>query len=298
MSIVTTAAAVPSRLFTLYAALADAQNGELRERLQGWSTPPSLAARGGSDDEDASSALFTTSLAEARRMGLVEEADGRLSVPAAVVRRRTGGRNREEEFRAHVAKVLFSPDLAVDAGQQGFMYALAWFLTQGVSDPLEFGRPPMDAVRRDMGDLWERTELTNLNRYQNFLYWARFLGFASLVGDGANRRAFPDPTVAIVAALPAMFADGVELSVDQFMAGLAECYPVLEGGEVRRRIEEVREVPSSDDARLSPATSFALLRLTERSRLVLEAVADARSVILDTGTGTRRVSRIRLGGGM
>ena len=297
MSIVTTAAAVPSRLFTLFAALADMQKGELRERLQGWSTPPSLAARGGSDDEDASSALFTTSLAEARRMGLIEEVDGRLSVAAAVVRR-TGGRNREEEFRAHVTKVLFSLDLAADAGQQGFMYALAWFLTQGVAEPLEFGRPPQDAVRRDMGDLWERTDLTNLNRYQNFLYWARFLGFASLVGDGANRRAVPDPTVAIAAALPMMFADGVELGVDQFMAGLAARYPVLEGGEVRRRVEEMREVPSGDDAKLSPATSFALLRLSERGRLVLETVADARSIILDTGTGTRRVSRIRLGGAM
>ena len=52
MSILTTAQAVPSRLYSLYASLADNANGEVRERLEALSTPPSLRTRGTSSLSD------------------------------------------------------------------------------------------------------------------------------------------------------------------------------------------------------------------------------------------------------
>jgi hypothetical protein len=46
MSIVTNFQAVPSRLLSVYAAVAETENGVLRENLESWATPPSLSTRG------------------------------------------------------------------------------------------------------------------------------------------------------------------------------------------------------------------------------------------------------------
>ena len=51
MSIITTAQAVPSRLFAIYAVLFDAEHGEPKDRLEAWATPPSLAARGTDEEQ-------------------------------------------------------------------------------------------------------------------------------------------------------------------------------------------------------------------------------------------------------
>jgi hypothetical protein len=294
MSIVTTAAAVPSRLLTLFATLADSENGEPRERLEAWATPPSLANRGGNDDGEASSALLTTTLQEARRLGLVVEEEGRLRVGTEVPRKRKGG-DREAEFRAYMRDLLFSKERAAQAGQSGFMLALGWFLSRDPREPLSFGQPPHDALRADIGDLADSTELTNLNRYQSFLYWARYLGFAAWVGDGSVRRVIPDPSRAIEEAIPRLFASEEVYEIEPFMGELCTMFPVLEDGEARATIESARKIPSSDANNLSVSTSLALVRLAERGTIVIESIADARARILNFGNETSRVSKVRRG---
>lgn len=294
MSIITTATAVPSRLFALYATLADSENGETRERLASWATPSSLANRGGGDDGEASSAILNTTLQEARRLGLVTEADGRLLV-GDVPRRKGKGGDREPEFRSFMRDVLLSSDRAEAAGQGAFVTALAWFLGRDPRNPLNFGQAPQAMLSADIGELAAATELTNLNRYQSFLWWARYLGYATIVGDGSARRVVPDPTRAVAEVLPAVF-DGVDaLDIEAFMATLAAVLPVLEDGAARTMVESARAVPSADQDNLSIATSLALLRLNERGALGLDSVADARSRILNYGSEMERVSRVRRG---
>jgi len=304
MSIITTAQAVPSRLYAIYASLFDAENGELKERIESWATPPSLG-RGADEDGESSTTLFSNALAEARKIGLVEEIDGRLKLPNEA--RGSGKKTSGSEHRFHefLTTKLFDPRQAEEAQQSGFMLALSWFLSANPLKPMNFSTPPQVELRADIGENASKTELTSLNRYQNFLYWARYLGFATIIGgrdtEGTNsRRAIPDPIRAIGSVLPVIFSQEDELPVEQFLNRLAAIFPVFEKGSVRQEYEAMRLNQPTDDAyahRLSIATSIALQRLADRQKLVLNVVADAPARIFDFGTREIRVTHIKLRNG-
>jgi hypothetical protein len=295
MSIVTNFQAVPSRLLSIYAAVAEAENGMLRENLESWATPPSLSTRGGGDEDGGSTALFTNSLSEARRLGLVEESGDRLIVPEAA--RSKGGRNADLQahFLSYLRETLFDPERAASAGQSGVLFALAWFLTKSPLHPVGFSDAPQNQLRNDLGQFAEKAELGSTSSFQNLLYWARFLGFATVVGDAGSRRAFPDPSRAISAILDRVLPDKNWVDMDVFLTRLAAIYPVLEGGSVREEVEANRTVPPASDGSLSVASSLALQRLADRGSISLDVFADAKARILDFGGSTKRVSRVRRG---
>jgi hypothetical protein len=295
MSIVTNFQAVPSRLLSIYAAVAEAENGVLRENLESWATPPSLSTRGGGDEDGGSTALFTNSLSEARRLGLVEENGDRLIVPEAA--RSKGSRNADLQanFLSYLRETLFDPERAASAGQAGVLIALAWFLTKSPLQPVGFSDAPQNQLRNDLGQFAEKAELGSTSSLQNLLYWARFLGFATVVGDAGSRRAFPDPSRAVFAVLDRVLPDKTWVDVDVFLTRLAAIYPVLEGGSVREEVEASRTVPPANDGSLSVASSLALQRLADRGSISLDVVADAKARILDFGGSTKRVSRVRRG---
>lgn len=295
MSIVTNFQAVPSRLLSVYAAVAEAENGVLRDNLESWATPPSLSKRGGDDEDGGSTALFTNSLSEARRLGLVEESGDRLIVPEAA--RSNGGRNADLQahFLSYLRETLFDPERAASAGQSGVLFALAWFLTTSPLHPVGFSDAPQNQLRNDLGQFAEKAELGSTSSFQNLLYWARFLGFATMVGDAGSRRAFPDPSRAISAILDRVLPDKNWVDMDVFLSRLAAIYPVLEGGSVREEVEANRTVPPASDGSLSVASSLALQRLADRGSISLGIFADAKTRILDFGGSTKRVSRVRRG---
>lgn len=295
MSIVTNFQAVPSRLLSVYAAVAEAENGVLRANLESWATPPSLSTRGGGDEDGGSTALFTNSLSEARRLGLVEEDGDRLTVPEAA--RSKGGRSADLQahFLSYLREMLFDPERAASAGQAGVLIALAWFLTKSPLQPVGFSDAPQNQLRADLGQFAEKAELGSTSSFQNLLYWARFLGFATVVGDAGSRRAFPDPSRAISAVLDRVLPDSHWVDINVFLTRLAAIYPVLEGGSVREEVEANSTVPPASDGSLSVASSLALQRLADRGSISLDVVADAKACILDLGGSTKRVSRVRRG---
>lgn len=301
MSIVTTAQAVPSRLFAIYAALFESENGEVKERIEAWATPPSLSGRGADDDGESSTTLFSNALAEARRIGLVEEVVGKLRLTAEARSGGKKGKDSETYFLGFMRRTLFDPARAAETQQAGFMIALSWFLSSSPLRPMSFSEPPQNGLKAQIGDHASKTELTSLNRYQNFLYWARYLGFATIVGVGNDpedvtaRRVIPDPARAIESALPAIFAEANDLPVEQFLTRLAAIFPVFESGAVRQDFDAMRLTPlAAADKRLSITTSLALQRLVDRQRLSMTSVADAASRILDFGSREERVSRVTL----
>ncbi|TNC74348.1 protein DpdG [Rubellimicrobium roseum] len=290
MSVVTTVEAVPSRLFSLYAALAAAGQGrEPRDRLEACATPPSLSRRG--DEEEGSTALFTNALQEAKGLGLIEEVDGYLKLSDAA--RPDGGRRSvvEDDLRRFMLSIFLEPERAKSTGQRGVALGLAWLLTKSPLHPLDFSQGPQDMLRRDLGENAGRVDLTSTSRYQNLLYWARFLGLASLTGDGRTRRVVPDPSAAIMRALPATFGEEAALDIEFFLAKLSRILPVLEGGWAREALEAMC-TERADPDRMSMATSLALRRLADRGMITLEAVADARPRVLDFGLSQERVSRV------
>lgn len=301
MSIVTTAQAVPSRLFAIYAALFDTEQGESKERLESWATPPSLSSRGGTDEDgEPSTTLFSNTLQEARRLGLVEEVDDKLRLTADA---RGGGKKRdgcEAYFRSYLQRTLFDAPRAAETQHAGFMLALSWFLNTNPLHPMGFSEAPQNALKREIGDLANKTELTSLNRYQNFLYWARYLGFATIVGgrdaeDSTSRRVLPDPTRAIGDSLRAIFGDDSDLPTEAFLSRLGAIYPVFEKGSARQEYEGMRlAAPVDASHRLSIATSIALQRLEARQKILMTCVADAPARILDFGVREGRVSHIAI----
>ncbi|MCW0021402.1 protein DpdG [Rhizobium sp. BT-226] len=296
MSIITTVEAVPSRLYAIYSSLFDSESGEVRERLEAWATPPSLK-NSGEDGEGPATKLFIHSLQEARRLGLVEDMDDKLLLTLDA---RNGGKRGDDSeafFREYMLRTLFDPIRAEEAQQSAFMLALTWLLSTNPLKPMGFSDDPNLAIKMIIGEHARKTECTIGLNYQNMLYWARYLGFATVVGNGAVRRVIPNPITAIEGALPAIFADDDELPIENFLTRLAAIYPVFEKGSVRERFNEMRLVPLSGlETRLSVTTSIALQRLADRQRLGLKSVADAPARILDFGTREGRVSHIALRG--
>lgn len=300
MSIISTFEAVPSRLFALYATLFNNEHGEVKERIEAWATPPSLSGRTRDDGSESSTNLFSATLSEARKIGFVEEIDNKLRLTDEARGGGKKGDDSEAYFLAYMRDILFDPTRATEAQQTGFMIALSWFLDSNPLHLMNFSEPPQTRVREKVGDYLPETELTTLSRYQNFLYWARYLGFATIIGgvnedDLASRHVIPNPLNAIESALPLIFSESRDLSIEQFMTRLAAIFPVFETGSVRKSFEGMLLKPLDDsDKRLSITTSLALQRLVDRQCLTLTGVADAASRILDLGLREERVSRVIL----
>jgi hypothetical protein len=293
MSIVTTAPAVPNRLFALYSSLLGNNAGERKDRFESWATPPSIRTRGSSDEGERPTELFSSALREAKNLGLVEDDGDRIKVTDHARGKNTKAAP-EVRFKSHLLSVLFDPERAEAAQQKGFAIALAWFLRRNPLEPMGFGDAPQNDLAKDLGDSAVETELTSLNRFQNFVYWARYLGFATITGTKDAKWVIPDPLRAIREALPSLFGEADELQIDVLMAGLSRIYPVLEGGTARRAIEQllIRADENESDRRLSIATSIALQRLQSSDEVTLITRADAAAAIFNLGTSERRVSHV------
>ena len=299
MSIITTWEAVPSRLYSLFASLADSPTGEDRGKFEALSTPASL--RNKSEEEDATStALFSNALREAVAVGLIEVADDKLRVTDRARGFIKTNKDKQQAFRQFMIDVLLDERKAAAAEQSSFMAALAWFLTKSPFKPISFKADPTSDLKADLGERAAQTGLTVIANFQNFLYWARYLGFATIVGgrdsegDRDGRYIFPDPLDAISQALPSILGDQNEVSVEQFVSKLASIFPVFEAGLVRQQMIHAPDGAGTGavGTKLSQATSLALQRMEARQMLQLRRDADAAMVILDLGRTERRVSHI------
>jgi hypothetical protein len=293
VSIITTVEAVPSRLFAIYASLVDSENGEARERIESWATPPSLSNSGAEEGGGSSTKLFVNSLTEARRLGLVEEVGDKLRLTLAARGAAKKLQGSEAYFRNYLICTLFDPARAAETQQSSFMLALSWFLSTDPLRPMSFSEDPSFAIKTELGDYAKMTECTTLLNYQSFLYWTRYLGFATIVGVAGSRRAIPDAVRAIEVVLPAIFADDNSLSIEAFLSRLSAILPVFEKGSVREDYHEMRLNPRADVThRLSISTSIALQRLSDRQRITLSSVAAAPSRVLDFGVREGRISHV------
>ncbi len=299
MSIMTTWEAVPSRLFTIYASLADTQSGESREKFEAQATPPSL--RNKSEEEEAvATNLFSNALREAIAIGLVEADEDKLRITERARAFAKSSKDREQSFRRFMIDTLLDEEKALTTQQGCFMATLTWFLTKSPLRPMSFKADPTQELKADLGDRIAKTDITVVSDYQNFLYWARFLGFATIVGgrdsEGSRdaRYVIPDPIEAIQQVLPTIFSGQNETPIEQFLSRLAAIFPVFEGGRIRQEMIHGSEAVRTGVAgtTLSQATSMALQRLEGRQIITLRIDADAPMIILDLGRSERRVSHV------
>jgi hypothetical protein len=175
--------------------------------------------------------------------------------------------------------------LASDEGPRELTKALAWFLCQPVSDPIEAyeGGPArattaVSRLNSQFDDKNRQLILKSSNRWTPFLRWARYLGFIAPTPRSSGGY-MPDPTRAVRDGLPLVAAQvGSASSITDFVSGLAKVLPVLDGGSYRTAVEGAMAAPPlsvGGDGMYSQSLSYALRRLEEEGSLALLQESDA-----------------------
>ena len=213
MSVLTTFEAVPGRLLSLYEVLFHQEKGMDEAILKASATPRSLRSK------DATQ-LFSNPYSEARNMGMVVTDGTKIRLTDEA---RRGGKpkgDHETHFRLFLRSVFFEQERSNKAQQSKFALALSWFLTRNPLTPIRFTDPVVDQVNLEIENGARILELSTASNSQNLLYWARYLGFATMYGvsgdlDETNaRRAIPNPCKAIEEVLDEVFNSPGELDSD------------------------------------------------------------------------------------
>lgn len=294
MSVITSLTCTPNRLFMVVRLLHGTSHRVLSRADLFLALAPRSLRPG-----DAETSTVDGVIAEAVQLGVLQLADGKcelcVDVPA-----------KTDPFRLWIHRRLTDPDLARASGQAEFAKALAWFLLQDPREPLasrsvDAANSPAARIGRDYGSESITFELTNDARFQNFAYWARYLGYAWFLDVEARTLVVPDPTEAIRRELAQ--DDDLrkhQLGVRDFVDRLGQKCPVLEGGAFHDEVEallppEKRRNVERDG--LSPAISVALQSLEKSGFLKLVSLADSPGLVLETLSGHRPISHVTVRGG-
>ena len=290
MSVMTSFPVTPNRIKIIweYVGSADVKSvdaGELRNLL----APPSLrrtdpqgeeTGPGRTMGDDVVDEMCTLGLLERSGKGTLKRASG-------------SPKNGEPDLLGWLEQRLLDPLSAERFRQRSFPMALSWVLTNDPLKPLEWGRNYKEEVSTDCGDDIDSYDLTNEQRWQQLVYWARYFGLAWRMTADRSNVVIPDPTGALARHLPSTSAVRGQSSISRVISEVAVGLPVLEGGTARIEVES--RLPAQRqrlEEHLSRSTSFALERLERRGQVRLERLADAPALNLDLGSGPRPISHI------
>lgn len=289
MSIITSVTAVPNRMVIVWRYLVVAGRSGIEEaELARLLRPLSLQRRQVDSGEDRSSTMITEVLSEMRALRLIKrDKNGKVTLTTAAPDGDDG------TFLEFVEQCLLHPERAEHHGQGRVPGALAWLLMQDPTQPLTWGHNYQADIEADCGPDTNSFDLTDVARFQQFVYWARYLGLAwRLELQGVNV-VFPDPTAAITRHIPSVTRGQGRIPIQNVINELAQLLPVLEGGTARLAVESYLPPDKRrPDGQLSRSTSMAFERLEFLGRLVLERVADAPAINLDNISGLRAVSHL------
>lgn len=201
-----------------------------------------------------------------------------------------------ERLYDYLFPVMTTADAAREHGQADMAEALCWLLQQSPTQALSFGGGKhINILVSQMADKDPLcTSIGNDARYQNMIYWARYLGFAERITvKQVAEMVIADPTRAITGRLPAIFGSDRKLTMHTFLQRLAAQIPVLDGGEVWQNIQgRLRGAMHAKDKHVSQATGLALLRLQRAGKIQLEGLSDASSWMLEVGREVKSISHI------
>lgn len=295
MSVITTVEATPSRLRLFFTSMIGRPLASTRDKLSALMAPAPLRRGGADGDEGGSANVFSNSLREALAIGIVEAEDPDQIRPGARMPSHLGA-DTDATFKAWIEPRLLNQTEATSAQQENVPSALAWLLLQDPLRPIPFAVE----LRNLLATQFDETspfDLSAKERFQNLVYWAHYLGLASL---GPGRAVIADPTRAIERHLPAVFGGKSEVPIDHACRALADTLPCLDGGSARSMVESQLKSPLGPEGhqRLSRSYSLALKRLEYRKVISFRDLSDAQIRILDLGDGKmQRVSHLIAGEG-
>ena len=289
MSVVAEYTATPTRIVALLRFLRDMRpDGILRDELTDLFSPSALRpthspaeGAGRSDKKRTAETIAHGVLRAARELELVDYGTGRL---AKVVL--TAGTGVADDALKNLLEArLLSPN------QKPFAQQLAWLMHQDPLRPLcsskpvvdqRFGgQPSVDAPPFELGDDARR---------DNFVYWARWLGYVGLLRPNGKRLYLvPDPTDALIRHSP-KYRGQREQSIGELLDRMGHAIPVLDRGTAWREVA-TPAARAAQQTTVSMAVAFAMMRLQRRGLWRLEYVDDAPSVDV-AGSPLGRISKV------
>lgn len=292
MSVITSFTAVPNRLSILYRFIDSSEKGIGKDELQSLLVPPALQRLGKNNDEEGpSSTLADDVIREAKALGLIKETESLFSVPDE--RRGMDG----AALYKYIGAALLDPELSQQTGQPYFAKVLAWFLCQDPAIPIAFSNNLRQEAEQECCPE-AGIELRNAAAFQNFIYWAQYLGYAWQMQIGPSRLVVPDPASAFERLLSEILASKIEMPVAKFMVEINKRSQVFEGGEAREFVEgRLPAAKKRKSGTLSKTTSLALCRLERKGKINLDSRSDAPAMNLAIWPNERPVSHVILQAG-
>jgi hypothetical protein len=290
VSVISTLEAVPNRLRILWEVLRDiGDDGIKRKELQKIISPISLDAQ--EDKETSNTAnTFRGALGALVEIGLAKIIKDSVSLTAISKESSSEG---NITFISEIERTLLSPGTDIYAENGSLAGALAWLLTREPTQPLSWNSAPAKELQDDLGDNGPRFDLTNKERWQTFAYWARFLGYASIVEIDSQVWVIPDSSKAIRRHLDSVLPNKKEVPFKNLISGLSSKTPLFEEGSARISLESKFPSDPKREARiLSPSTAFSLRRLevTDNIKLILRSDAE---IWVASGLSEDRISHVK-----
>ena len=291
MSVIASLTATPNRLKIAIRFVSSCGSSGIKEDLLQQTLLPAELTRGqsGDDEPQGGSAVGDEVVRELRNLGMLVLGEGdSLTVSPGLT---------EYGFVDFLQEMLLNPEEAEKHGQGALPKALAWLLCRDPSRPLAWEDNYRGLVEQDCGPEGASFELTNRARCNQFVYWARFLGFAWRLEVDRQNVVVPDPTKAIARSLGRWEAKPGWLPIGEFLSRLAVDLPVLEEGTARKFVES-RIAPDRrrPPGHISRSTSYALRRLERSGQIEMQRMADAQAMNLEFGSELRPVSHVSVAG--
>ena len=176
-----------------------------------------------------------------------------------------------------------------------FSRAASWILAQDVHAFVPTSYTQVEQKAFEQTGSPEVKLFQNDTRWSGFVSWATFLGLGRSDSGKASGGFCVDPTPWISESLTAILPRKNDMPVREFLDGLAEAIPILDGGRFRAEVEskllpEKWKAPASDS--ISTSLSRALLRLQAKRMLRFSDRSDSESRVNLIGRGGRTVQSV------
>lgn len=193
--------------------------------------------------------------------------------------RATEGDDRPLDQRFYEAMCHQLLQASVGAKENRFARIVAWILLQSPGGMPQGHNGFKDAFNvQGMGCVEHAVQ--NDARWDNVIYWARYLGLVCQVRTGKCEGILPDPSIYIERHLRSIFANSGKIRISEFRERIGRLCPVLDGGavhkEVAERINASGQISPLPKDRLTGALCFGLRFLKKRGTIDYESSDEAR----------------------
>ena len=270
MSVIAQVTATPNRIFAAYNFVKQVRSpGIAQEELERL-----FASTRSSGEKNEGSSIAQGVIAESIALGLLVRSDDR----------KITARDLEEDVDdpAFVEALMLGLSDFETSNQDKFPYALAWTLSQPTSEEIPWGADLRGRINKQIGG--EDDFGIGLPAFwQQFAYWARYLGFVELSPHGV----IVNPAKALLRHLDNVFNTSKSMPIRRFVEVLAESCSVFDGGQYRREIDAMGEPSGAtrSETTVSHSLTLALRTLEHASEVKIENQSDAEAWLLPDWTG-------------